>query len=199
MRYHHFLFALLTGTVVACSTSDKPTTKTEAVPPAAGETIATATTGPVLRVIERRHLFATPNVPDVFRLELQGDSLLKAKAVLTIHSAAGEELYRKVFYPGELEAALVYELKAGEQATLARREAFLRQRRAEFFSDDKFTSPAVAPEQALQPEYTDLAAWNALKLPGTVGFSFRVGKEDGYRIAWVPTKRKVLRYAGFGG
>ncbi|GAA4354801.1 hypothetical protein GCM10023185_16970 [Hymenobacter saemangeumensis] len=198
MSYRHLLYLAGMLTTAACS-SPSETASEHAAPVETGESIATATAGPVLRVIERRRLFATPNAPDVFRLELLGDSLLSASALLIIRTATGQELYRQELRPGELEAALVYELKAGEQPSRARREAYLRQRRAEFFSDDKFTSPAIGPEEAMQPEYADLPTWNSLKLPGTVGFSFQVGKEDGHRIAWVPAKKKVLRYAGFGG
>ncbi|MDO7876135.1 hypothetical protein Q5H93_15430 [Hymenobacter sp. ASUV-10] len=187
---------LLSATLLlaACATPPAREAKSVSTGPAAA-----TSTAPVPTSVERRRVFSDPAAPDVFELEISGDSLLTAPAVLTIHTATGAEIYRQALPPGTLEAALVYELQPGETATTARREAYVRQRLSTFFADKNFTTPAVKPGTPYRPGLVTAAEWRALQQPGTVGFSFIVGKEDGYRLAWLPGRRQVARYAGFGG
>lgn len=192
MLYRFLL--LSTALLAACATP--PAREIKSVP---SGPVAATSPDPVPTLVERRHLFSNPAAPDVFRLEIEGDSLLTAPAVLSILSAEGDELYRLALPAGTLEAPLVYELKPGETATLARREAYVRQRMSSFFEEKSFVTPAVAPGAPYRPGLVTVAEWRALQQPGTVGFSFVAGKEDGYRLAWLPSQQRVVRYGRFGG
>lgn len=192
MRYRFLL--LSTALLAACATP--PARETTSVP--AGPAAATST-APVPTSVERRRVFSNPAAPDIFRLEIEGDSLLNASALLTISTAAGQEIYRQTLPPGSLEATLVYALSPGEEPTPARREAYVREQLAGFFEESNFRSPAVSTGAAYHPGLVTTAEWRALQQPGTVGFSFTVGKEDGYRLGWLPGQRRVVRFEGFGG
>jgi hypothetical protein len=190
---HRFLL-LSSALLAACAAPAPHETESVSTGPAAA-----TSTAPVPTLVERRHLFSSATEPDVFQLELSGDSLLTAPAVLTIRTAAGTELYRLALPPGALEAPLVYELQPGETATPARREAYVRQRLNTFFADKNFSTPAVRPGAPYRPGLVTAAEWRTLQQPGTVGFSFTAGKEDGYRLAWLLRLQKVVRYVRFGG
>jgi len=187
---------LLGATLLLAACATPPPHETESV--STGPAAATST-APVPTSVERRRVFSNPAAPDVFRLEIEGDSLLNASALLTISTAAGQEIYRQTLPPGTLEATLVYALSPDEEPTPARREAYVRERLTEFFDEGNFVSPAVSPGAAYHPGLVTAAEWRTLQQPGTVGFSFIVGKEDGYRLAWLPGQRRVVRFAGFGG
>jgi hypothetical protein len=191
-RALHFLLLVPTLLLAACTSS--PTASESTSQP----TLPTTEAADTLRTVSIRRSISDLGAPDVFRLQVLGDSLLTAPAVLTIHSASGQELYRQQLNPGDLEAPLVYVLN-GEPATPARRLAYVRWRLTHFFADSCFSTPAVGPQETYSPGFVDRATWDDLRRPGTIAFRYLVGKEDGHRLAWSARQKKVVRFGAFGG
>ena len=156
-------------------------------------------TGKVELKIKRTHLFSDPTQPDIFELNLSGNSLLKSKVHFTITNAVGKEIYSENITAADLEASMVYEMK-NATATEKQREAFIKKRLNEFFDDKNFSTPAIAPNDMYAPSYGDEKAWNAIKNdPKSIGFNYLTGKENGQRIAYSKQKQKVMHIGNFGG
>ncbi|RYZ20765.1 MAG: hypothetical protein EOO16_15560 [Chitinophagaceae bacterium] len=136
--------------------------------------------------------FSNAGAPDRFRLELTGDSILLSTATFTITTAAGEEIYRESF-PARmlLDNGFNYDANPGRAA----REAYIRQRVAEFFRDANFRTPAIDESEIFQEDQSDKAAWNDIRSDrSATGFFYQLGEEDGRNIAWSKRQQKVLLY-----
>lgn len=206
-----FLLSLVVALPLACSA---PADRAAAPPgPASADTTDSPALEPMdttaasvadaqsdtLKAVRVRHLFSSPSSPDLFQLVLRGDSLLSSEATFSITAADGTVIFRESLSSADLEAAMVYEMKT-PGATRQEREAYLRRRMDEFFAERNFRKPAVRPNDTFQPNTTDRATWDDLRRrPDAIGFEYKVGKEDGRRIAWSPLKKQVVRYASFGG
>ena len=216
MRYRLLGSPILLAALTSCSSSPSATVPAANAPtnaaapapaapaPAAStilpppDTARAAAAGPqadTLASARQAHVFSQAGAPDVFRLVLRGDSVLKGPATFTITDAGGQVIFREVLSAAELEAPMVYEMKTAT-TTPAAREAFVRRRVREFFRPAQFARPAVAaaaPHPA-GPDAADRATWDDLRRrPQSVRFTYLVGKEDRRVIAWSPLKKQVVR------
>ncbi|QIL75769.1 hypothetical protein [Hymenobacter sp. HDW8] len=204
----HVLFsALLLSVFGACSrpdptrieSSDTASATAPAEPMDTTRAPAVNAQSDTLKTVQRRHRFSSPSTDDTFRLVLRGPSLLAGEATFTITNSSGETIFREVVSAADLEASMVYEMK-NNTATQAEREAFVRRRMDEFFTDKNFRTPAVTTKDIYQAGTIDRTTWDDLRRrPDSIGFQYLVGKEDGRRIAWSPLKQQVVRIGGFGG
>ena len=192
----------------ACSSPEQPATGTSplaaadsaAAPLEPLDTVRPATVdaqADTLLTSRSRHVFSTAGTPDVFSLVLRGSSVLSSEAAFTITTAGGEVIFREMLTSSDLEAAMVYEM-TGSTATQNEREAYVRKRVREFFTDKNFKRPAVPksavlPGPAEAPASLDRAAWDDLhSRPEAVAFHYLVGKEDRRAVAWSPLRKQVV-------
>ncbi len=158
-----------------------------------------------LKTVHRRHIFSSPGSPDEFRLVMRGKDMLTGEATLTITDASGQVIFREILPAADLEAAMVYEMET-PTATAAEREAYIRRRMDEFFSDKNFQTPALATKAAYPTTAStsttntiDRATWDDLRQrPDAVSFTYLVGKEDRRRIAWAPRTKQVVHLPAGG-
>lgn len=202
------LLLSLLGFAAACSTPDTrqaATTSSTADTATALEpmdtTRATAANAQsdTLKTVRKRHVFSAPGSPDEFRLVMRGKDLLTGEATFTITDASGQVIFREILPAEDLEAAMVYEMKT-PTASAAEREAYIRRRMDEFFSDKNFRTPALTPKDSYPTGSTiDRATWDDLRQrPDAVSFTYLVGKEDRRRIAWAPRTKQVVHLPGNG-
>jgi len=199
-------FALLL--LAACSTPDARqarTTTATADTTTAMEPLDTTRAAKVdaqsdtLKVVRRQHLFSSPSTPDLFMLTLRGPNLLSGEASFTITDASGQVIFREVLTAPDLEASLVYEMQ-GPSASHTEREAYVKKRMDEFFSEKNFQKPALRKSDAYQAGSVDRATWDDLqRRPDAVSFRYLVGKEETRRIAWSPLKKQVVKLGSTGG
>ena len=209
MRYELLGCLLLAACTSSPSTGTLPPTVTTPTTPAAtapapatilpapdtARAQAVGAQADTLASVRQAHEFSRPGgAPDVFRLVLRGNSVLKGQATFTVTDASGQVIFREVLSGAELAAPMVYEMKTA--ATPAGRAAFVQRRIREFFRPAQFARPAVAaaaPHPA-GPDAADRATWDDLRRrPQSVRFTYLVGKEDRRRIAWSLLKKQVVR------
>ena len=193
-----FKLLLLALLLSACNSGNSNETKTQPEEPAVtvipDTTSAETGTNALNLVQEREHIYSNPAQPDKFRLELQN-----GKATFTIKNAEGKLLYEENFTADDLEAALVYEMETS-QPSLQERQDFIRKRVKEFFDEENFNSPAIAPNDIFDTSYGQEQAWNEIKKDKkSISFSYLLGKENGKRIAYSPSEKKVMLVGFFGG
>ncbi|UOR05602.1 hypothetical protein MUN82_00535 [Hymenobacter aerilatus] len=153
-----------------------------------------------LKVVQKRHEFSTPGMPDVFRLVLRGQNVLDGQIDFTIIAHTGQVIFHEMLSAADLEAAMVYDMAGTSRPTPTAREAYVRRRMDEFFEDKNFHQPALpsaAPLPAGSP--LDRNTWADMqRRADTIGFQYLVGKEDRRRIAYSPLTKQVVQLGGFG-
>ena len=187
----------------ACSETTRKNTGTSAPEaPKPADTSSVSKTQPAAEELpsaETRHIFSDPTNPDHFKLVLHGNSLLESYAQFTITNPKGQIIYHDSLSSGDLEASMVYEMET-PIATAEERQAFIRKRVKDFFTEKQFSTPAVAPNDSYDTTFGDEATWNTIKNDkNAVGFSYLIGKENGRRIAYSKLKNKVMVVGYFGG
>jgi len=196
------------GLLAACSTPDTRQATTSAAtladsatrlePMDTARASAATAQSDTLKTVSRRHVFSGPASPDVFRLVLRGKDVLSGEITFTITDAAGRVIFREVFSAADLEASMVNEMQK-TTVTPAEREAYVRRRMDEFFSEKNFRQPALLPKDAYQTGGADRATWDDLRhRSDAVAFLYLVGKEDRHRIAYSPRTKQVVQLPGLG-
>ena len=174
--------------------ADRDTTALPA--PDTASTKAVSAVSDTLRVVRQAHNFSQPKgAADMFRLVFRGPSILEGTGEFTITDPSGQVIFREMLTEPDLEAALVYEMKA-PTATRAERETFVLRRIDRFFLPTQFHTPAVGPKATLPDgvENLDRATWNDLRQrPDAIAFDYLKGKEDRRKIAWSPLKKQTVR------
>lgn len=202
------LLLSLLGFVAACSTPDTrqasttpstADTATQLEPMDTARATAANAQSDTLKTVTKRHIFSAPGSPDEFRLVMRGKDALTGEATFTITDSNGQVIFREMLAAEDLEAAMVYEMKT-PTASAAEREAYIRRRMDEFFSDKNFRTPALTAKDTYPTDGTvDRATWDDLrKRPDAVSFTYLVGKEDRRRIAWAPRTKQVVHLPGGG-
>ncbi|MBK0404132.1 hypothetical protein I5M27_14145 [Adhaeribacter sp. BT258] len=177
------------------TTSEKTTNITTGSAPKTAENTASRISFTNMRT----HIFSDPAKPDTFRIVMQGSDILNGKAHFTITTAQGKVIHNEIIPAPDLEASMVYELET-PTATKKQREDFIKNRFSQFFHEEQFTTPAIAPNDVYDPTFGDETAWNAIKKdPKSISFSYLLGKENGKRIAYSKLKKKVMLVGNFGG
>lgn len=139
------------------------------------------------------HAFSNPAKKDEFRIVITGKSLLKGKAILTITSSDGKNLVKEEFDANYL---LGYDF-TGNINSKKETDAFITKRIKEFFSEDRFSVPAIEEDVVFEDQsyYIDKETWEEVKAnKQAVGFYYLLGKEDGRHIAFSKKKGKVVMF-----
>ncbi|MBC6610631.1 hypothetical protein H8B15_06840 [Hymenobacter sp. BT507] len=153
-----------------------------------------------LKVVQKRHDFSTPSIPDVFRLVLRGQDVLSGQIDFTITDHTGQVIFHERLSAADLEASMVYDMAGTTPPTPGAREAYVRRRMDDFFADKNFHQPALpssTPFPAGNPLDRDTWA-DVQRRADAIGFQYLVGKEDRRRIAYSPLKKQVVQLGGFG-
>ncbi len=144
-------------------------------------------------------MFSSENRPDYFRLALHGDSITGGQVQFTITTYEGHKIYEENFSAADLEASMVYEMRASPAST-SDREAYIVKRMEEFVQPTDFVSPAIAPNSPAQTSFVNETTWRRIQSnPNSIGFKYLLGKEDGRLLVYDPEQKKVVRYGSFGG
>jgi hypothetical protein len=203
-----FLLLPLLGFAAACSTPDSSQvstttssadTATQLEPMDTTRATAANAQSDTLKTVRKRHIFSAPGSPDEFSLVMRGKDMLSGEVTFTITEASGQVIFREMLHADDLEAAMVYEMKT-PSASATEREAYIRRRMDEFFSDKNFRAPALTAKDPYPAgSTTDRATWDDLRQrPDAVSFTYLVGKEDRRRIAWAPRTKQVVHLPGGG-
>lgn len=139
------------------------------------------------------HTFSDPASKDEFRIVVTGESLLKGKVLFTITNPEGKNLLKEEF---EASFLLGYDF-TGNINSKKDTDAFITKRINEFFSRDKFNSPAIAENTVFEDQsyYIDKETWDEIKAnKQSIGFYYLLGKEDGRHVAFSKKKGRAVMY-----
>lgn len=139
------------------------------------------------------HPFSNPATKDEFRIVITGESLLKGKVLLTITSSEGKNLLREEFDANYL---LGYDF-TGNINSKKETDAFIKKRIREFFSEDKFSTPAIEDDITFEDQsyYIDKETWEEIKAnKQAIGFYYLLGAEDGRHVAFSKKKGKAVMF-----
>lgn len=137
------------------------------------------------------HAFSDPARKDEFRIVITGESLLKGKALLTITNPEGKNLLREEF---DANFLLGYDF-TGNINSKKETDAFITKRIKEFFSEDRFSVPAIKDDEIFEDQsyYIDKETWEEIKADKqAIGFYYLLGAEDGRHVAYSKKKGKVV-------
>jgi len=139
------------------------------------------------------HAFSDPVKKDEFRIVITGKSLLKGKVLLTITNPEGKNLLKEEF---DANFLLGYDF-TGNINSKKETDAFITKRINAFFSEDKFSVPAIEDDEIFEDQsyYIDKETWDEIKAnKQAIGFYYLLGAEDGRHIAFSKKKGKVVMY-----
>ena len=139
------------------------------------------------------HTFSNPATKDEFRIVVTGENLLKGKVLFTITSSEGKNLLKEEF---DANFLLGYDF-TGNINSKKDTDAFITKRIKEFFSEDKFSSPALKGEELYEDQsyYIDKEIWDEIKAnKQSIGFYYLLGKEDGRHVAFSKKKGRAVMY-----
>jgi hypothetical protein len=139
------------------------------------------------------HAFSDPAAKDEFRIVVTGESLLKGKVLFTITNPKGKNLLKEEF---DANFLLGYDF-TGNIHSQKDTDAFITKRIKEFFSEDKFSTPALKDEELYEDQsyYIDQEIWNEVKAnKQSIGFFYLLGSEDGRHVAYSKKKGRAVMY-----
>lgn len=139
------------------------------------------------------HTFSDPSRKDEFRIVVTGESLLKGKVLFTITNPEGKNLLKEEF---EANFLLGYDF-TGNINSKEDTDAFITKRIKEFFSKEKFSSPAIEEDVFFEDQsyYIDKETWDEIKAnKQSVGFYYLLGKEDGRHVAFSKKKGRAVMF-----
>ncbi|WP_343747500.1 hypothetical protein [Fluviicola sp.] len=139
------------------------------------------------------HSFSDPAKKDAFFIGIKGKNLLDGKVVFTITSAEGKQLLKEEF---DADYLLGYDF-TGDIKSQKDTDAFIKKRMQSFFSEDKFSTPAIENDVVFEDQsyYIDKETWEGIKSDKqAIGFYYLLGSEDGRHIAFSKKKGKVVMY-----
>lgn len=139
------------------------------------------------------HSFSDPAKKDAFFIGIKGKNLLDGKVVFTITSAEGKQLLKEEF---DADYLLGYDF-TGDIKSQKDTDAFIKKRMQSFFSEDKFSTPAIENNVVFEDQsyYIDKETWEEIKSDKqAIGFYYLLGSEDGRHIAFSKKKGKVVMY-----
>lgn len=190
---------LLTIALSACGSKSAPEKKTERTP------VKTETDGKstdpgkkeskseFLVENTQHHAFSNPEKKDVFFIGIKGKNLLNGKVVFTITSAEGKQLLKEEFGADYLFG---YDF-TGDFKSQKDTDAFIKKRIQSFFSEDKFSVPAIEDDVVFEDQsyYIDQQTWDEIKSnKQAIGFHYLLGSEDGRHIAYSKKKKKAVMF-----
>jgi hypothetical protein len=157
------------------------------------ESVSAAKKSDILIENKVLHAFSDPSKKDEFRIAISGKSLLKGKVLFTITNSEGKNLLREEFDANYL---LGYDF-TGNINSKKETDAFIQKRIREFFSEDRFSTPAIEEDIVFEDQsyYIDKETWEEIKAnKQAIGFYYLLGAEDGRHIAFSVKKGKVVMF-----
>ncbi|WP_343636412.1 hypothetical protein [Fluviicola sp.] len=191
-------FVLLVGvTITSCgeSTREKAKRSVETEPKTPAQKECETPTEKPGYLIENKilHTFSDPGKKDEFRIVVTGENLLKGKVLFTITTSEGKNILKEEF---EADYLLGYDF-TGDIHSQKETDAFITKRIKEFFSKDRFTTPAIEEDVLFEDQsyYIDQETWEEIKAnKQAVGFYYLLGKEDGRHVAFSKKKGRAVMY-----
>ncbi len=136
------------------------------------------------------HKFSSIDQVDTFKIYILGDSLLKSTVYFEIINSFGEKIYSQKF-----ESYLLLNYDISSETTYVAKEMFIKDRIANFFSEDKFTFPAIGDKETFDSNYSSKLIWDDIRSDNkAIGFHYLIGEEDGRSIAYSKKQKKVVLY-----
>lgn len=177
--------------LASCNDTSKHDSKTSEKESPIVQTTKRARTIPPL-TLRKEHLFSNATNPDIFSLDIIGDSIISGKAILKILNFENELLFKDSFPAADFlyDAYDVIPTNAEREDTIVSRfKAFLDNR--------WFLTPAGIISSEMDPELNleDKEIWKEIKSDSSItGFVYSHGYEGTYAIAFSKKKKKVVFY-----
>ncbi|OGX81734.1 hypothetical protein BEN48_05750 [Hymenobacter glacialis] len=125
------------------------------------------------------HHFSSPEQPDKFKIQLQGDSILTATARVSIVTEANDTIWSDAF---PATALLTDE---EPQLTAAAQEAYIMQRIDHFFEAQNFLTEAIEDDARFDRELNgNYQIWQEIKQQHRPGFAYMTGDEQGHTLSY---------------
>jgi hypothetical protein len=145
---------------------------------------------PLLLTNETLHHFSSTAIKDTFRIVVTGASVAKGDFRFQIISP---EL--GIVYDQSYTTQWLLDYGAEKDTTTTFKEHYIKQRIKKFFEAEKFSQPAIDATEKFDSYVSEATAWEMIKAdPEAIGFYYLVGKEDGRKIAYSKTLRRVVLY-----
>lgn len=128
---------------------------------------------------------------DTLKIETIGNNTDTMLLVFTIKSFENQTIFKQQIKAGDL---LKSYLASAELKKEKEKQQFIKDEVAQFFIDEHLMEPAVAENEQPDKYTPDLSFYNELKKNGLNGFSYRLGKDKKYYIAWSAKEKKVKIY-----
>ena len=139
--------------------------------------------------IERE--FSNPKTKDKFIISVIGKNLLFGEVIFIITDSNGKEIFNEK-YPSNF---LINEYILSDNPTVIEKEENIKNRISDFFSNDKFYTPAINEEEIFDSDYSNETIWNEIKSDrNAIGFYYIIGLEVGCKIAYSKKDRKIVKY-----
>lgn len=158
-------------------------------PPPAGQR-ARLTEHSVLNTVRATHNFTSNKEKDNFVLMLQGPKILNAQARFIIINAVGDTIRNEVMPATALLSDR--DLENPSAATIRDKEIAILKAMNAFFSNDRFTQPAI-PRSASQPSDVEEQVWAAIRDDNrAVGFDYIGSGGRERRIAYAKGLQRAV-------
>lgn len=143
----------------------------------------------VLNTVRTAHNFTSDKQKDSFVLLLQGPKILNAQARFIIINATGDTIRNEVMPATALLSDR--DLENPNTATVRDKEIAILKAMNAFFSNDRFTQPAI-PRTATQPEDVESQVWTAIQSDNkAVGFDYIGAGGRERRIAYAKSLQRA--------
>lgn len=139
----------------------------------------------------RTYPFTSLEAQDLFTVTLTGNKPADMLLSFSIATAQGDEVFAIQIKGTDLLGSTDPNVDLRAEADQI---AFIRNIAKEFLDDDQFLEPAVMPDQQADNWAPDPAFYDSLKKSGLNGFTYRLGKEDNYYIAFDPVSKEAKTY-----
>ena len=109
---------------------------------------------------EHKALFSSPNAPDSFVLVGTGDDTLGAEISFFIISYNRDTIWSETFPSTDLVSFVSTDVN---KLTPQEERSIIGQRLSTFFSEKRFSSPAISATEDFDPDYSKKDVWEDIK------------------------------------
>lgn len=142
----------------------------------------------VTKLLETQHEFSYPNQKDIFKISLNGKSILDANVIFTINSYKGQKIYEDKFPSNFLVGYSNNVLTKQEQ------EKRIIKNFNDFFKLESFRKPAIKNE-TFDPYYIKKEVFDDIKNDkNSIGFVYTLGSENTKFIAFHKKSGTTVMY-----
>ncbi|RZL07394.1 MAG: hypothetical protein EOO89_23145 [Pedobacter sp.] len=137
------------------------------------------------------HAFSDIEKKDTFEVNLTGNKPADMVVAFTITRFDGQKIYDIKIKATDLLGSTDPNIDLRKEQDQIN---FIHTIVKEFLSEEKFLVPAVTKDQEPDDYAPDKNFYTELKQTGLNGFTYRLGKENNYYIAWSEAEKKVKIY-----